>query len=60
MHKDETGICEECAADRGFSVNNPTDNSRPKIRGKHMVIQKSPEQKAVEQRQKSRGIRVRY
>lgn len=60
MHKEETGICEDCFKDMGIDHKNPVDNNRPKIKGKHMVIEKSPGQIEAEKRSKQRGIRVRY
>lgn len=74
MHRNTTGICAECYNDnlRMFAGAmgmtkipdhllevDEVDNGRPKMRGKHMVMRKSSEQAAIEQRQKDRRI-VRY
>lgn len=56
MHKEETGICDDCF---GLGSTNPVDHCRPKIKGKHMIIEKSPEQIGVENRRKQRGFVIR-
>lgn len=48
MHRDESGLCEDCGG------NNPVDNNRPKIKGKHMIIRKTQEEKDIATRQKQR------
>ena len=64
MHKETTGICAKCfreqyAAAGGDPSTIPddatTDSGRPKLKGKHMVVTKSPEQKTIEQRKKNRS-----
>lgn len=51
MHKEKLSICDECA---GVSGHNPVDHSRPKIKGKHMIIEKPKEQIEIEKRQRQR------
>ena len=46
MHGKKYGICAECGG------HDEEDHNRPKIKGKHMIIEKTPEQKAQEQRNK--------
>jgi hypothetical protein len=48
MHRDESGLCDECGG------NNPVENNRPKIKGKHMIICKTQEEKDIAMRQRSR------
>ena len=72
MHKQKKGICADCqnettkmiASTMGVKeiperllVQEEIDNGRPKIRGKHMVIQKSQAQILMEKRQKELGRR---
>lgn len=46
MHGTKYGICADCGG------HDEDDSRRPKISGKHMKIEKSPEQKAQEKRNK--------
>jgi DNA-directed RNA polymerase subunit M/transcription elongation factor TFIIS len=60
MHKQEKGTCDDCLKDFGISERidpNPVDNGRPKMRGKHMVVQKSQAQIMMEKRKKELGPR---
>jgi len=74
MHRNTIGICAECHNENLSMVaqamgikkipehllaQDEIDNGRPKMRGKHMVMKKSSEQAAIEQRQKDRRI-ARY
>jgi len=58
IHKDTTGFCADCARDMGINVpDDPVNTNRPKIRGKHMVVQKSQAQIMMEKRKKELGSR---
>jgi hypothetical protein len=72
MHKTEKGICADChnetismvASAMGVKeipnhmlAKDEVDTGRPKIRGKHMVIQKSQAQILMEKRQRELGRR---
>lgn len=51
MHKMEKGLCEDCGGEP------ETDTGRPKMKGKHMVVQKSQAQILMEKRKKELGKR---
>jgi hypothetical protein len=61
IHRDIGGICSDCKNDMfaplgvTFDPDPTTDIGRPKLKGKHMIVTKSPEQKAIEQRKKNRS-----
>jgi hypothetical protein len=74
MHRDISGVCADChnealsmvASAMGMKevpehllAKDDIDNGRPKMRGKHMIMRKSSEQKAIEDRQKNRRF-ARY
>jgi hypothetical protein len=59
MHKQDWGICADCMRDGGHEnvQDDPVDTNRPKIRGKHMMIQKSQAQILMERRKRELGRR---
>ncbi|MCK9593598.1 MAG: hypothetical protein M0Q91_16465 [Methanoregula sp.] len=68
IHKEVFGTCDTCTKELEESLEritgkpvflgrNETDNSRPKIKGKHMIIQKSHAQILMEKRKKELGKR---
>jgi|GEM_PF-6893035 len=60
MHRDIGDICADCKNEMfapfglTFDLDPTTDHGRPKLKGKHMIVTKSPEQKEIEQRRKNR------
>jgi len=62
IHKTESGYCATCARELGFSCpDDPvTDGGRPRMRGRHMVIKKTPAEIEIERRRKERGHIARY
>jgi hypothetical protein len=74
MHRTIKGICADCHNDTlgmvadamGMKVPehlkavDEIDTNRPKLRGKHMVIRKTPAEIAIEQRRKERQHIARY
>jgi len=52
MHKTEHGLCSTCAEESGIDVSPEIDHNRPKIKGKHMIIQKPQGQIDVEMRER--------
>jgi len=71
IHKEKKGICADCHNDtldmvgKAMGIEIPEDlkaheqivDSRPKIKGKHMVIQKSQAQILMEKRKRELGQR---
>ena len=74
MHREVYGVCAACHNEtlemvgKAMDVKIPDhmkardeiDNNRPKLRGKHMTIRKTPAEIAIEQRRKARGHIPRY
>lgn len=67
-HKDEMGLCDDCKADDekvlGFAPGTfgrqGIDQNRPKKRGKHLVMEKTPAEREIEQRQRDMKVRRRF
>lgn len=59
LHKTKSGLCADCMRDLGVNVpDDPVnDGPRPKLKGKHMVVQKSQAQLLMEKRQRELGKR---
>jgi len=60
MNKQDWGICADCMRENGHGdvPDDPVnDGPRPKISGKHMIMQKSQAQILMEKRQKELGRR---
>jgi len=74
MHRSVPGICADCHNEtldmicesmgkktpEHLKVIDEIDTNHPKLRGKHMVIKKTPAEIAIEQRRKERGHIARY